>query len=173
MGVESKPGQGSRFWFRARVGHVAPGADRRKVNRVSPDDAPAAARALDWVGMSNIALPIRVATAGGDPIQVAASVDVAVDLRRSSPNFGKWVGAMLSADNKQQLWIPPGFAHGFVVLSDTADFLYKTTDYYAPKHERSIAWNDPAIGITWPPGLQPQLTTKDQNAKLLAEAELF
>jgi len=76
--------------------------------------------------------------------------DVAVDVRRSSPTFGKWAGTLISAENKRQLWIPPGFAHGFLVLSDSADFLYKTTDYYAPEHERSILWNDPDIGIDWP-----------------------
>ena len=98
--------------------------------------------------------------------------DVAVDIRKSSPTFGQWEGVHLSADNHKQLWVPPGFAHGFVVLSDSADFLYKTTDYYAPAHERCIAWNDPAIGITWPPGLQPKLSAKDQAATPLAEAEL-
>lgn len=98
--------------------------------------------------------------------------DVAVDLRRSSPTFGQWVGETLSADNKRQLWIPQGFAHGFVVLSETAEFLYKTTDYYAPAHERCIAWNDPAIGIVWPQGLQPQLSAKDQAGLPLAQAPL-
>ena len=98
--------------------------------------------------------------------------DVAVDIRRSSPTFGQWVGAHLTAENKHQLWVPEGFAHGFIVLSETAEFLYKTTDYYAPAHERCIAWNDPAIGITWPQGLQPQLSAKDQAAKPLAEEEL-
>jgi dTDP-4-dehydrorhamnose 3,5-epimerase len=99
--------------------------------------------------------------------------DVAVDVRKSSPTFGKWVGVTLSADNKRQLWIPPGFAHGFVVTSDSAEFLYKTTDYWAPEHERSIAWNDTAIGIQWPAGLVPTLSGKDQLGKLLADAEVF
>ncbi len=99
--------------------------------------------------------------------------DVAVDLRKSSPTFGQWVGAMLSAQNKHQLWVPAGFAHGFVVLSDTAEFLYKTTDYYAPEHERCIAWDDPAIGIQWPMGGEPALSTKDRQGKPLAEAEHF
>lgn len=102
-----------------------------------------------------------------------AVFDVAVDLRKSSPTFGKWVGATLTADNKQQLWVPEGFAHGFVVLSDTAEFLYKTTDYYAPAHERSIAWNDPAIGIQWPAGLVPQLSAKDKAGVSLQQAEVF
>ena len=99
--------------------------------------------------------------------------DVAVDIRKGSPTFGKWVGAILSAQNNLQMWVPEGFAHGFVVLSGTADFLYKTTDYYAPAHERAILWNDPAIGIEWPFDWQPQLSAKDVNAKTLAEAEVF
>jgi dTDP-4-dehydrorhamnose 3,5-epimerase len=99
--------------------------------------------------------------------------DVAVDLRKSSPTFGQWVGAELSEDNHRQLWVPPGFAHGFVVTSESADFLYKTTDYYAPQHERCIAWNDPAIGIAWPLAEPPQLSAKDQAGGLLAQAEVF
>lgn len=99
--------------------------------------------------------------------------DVAVDLRRSSPTFGQWVGQRLSAENKHQLWIPEGFAHGFVVLSDTAECLYKATDYYAPEHERCIAWNDPAIGIQWPIEGTPVLSVKDRQGKVLAEAECF
>ncbi|MBS0507011.1 MAG: dTDP-4-dehydrorhamnose 3,5-epimerase, partial [Proteobacteria bacterium] len=98
--------------------------------------------------------------------------DVAVDIRQGSPTFGQWVGAELSEDNQHQLWVPPGFAHGFVVLSDTADFLYKTTDYYAPQHERCIAWNDPQLAIAWPYPGQPQLSAKDQAGKSLAEAQL-
>jgi dTDP-4-dehydrorhamnose 3,5-epimerase len=99
--------------------------------------------------------------------------DVAVDIRKSSPTFGKWVGEVLSADNKRMLWVPAGFAHGFVVLSDTAEFLYKTTDYWAPEFERSIAWNDPVIGIQWPIQGPPILSAKDQQGKSLAEAEHF
>ena len=99
--------------------------------------------------------------------------DVAVDLRKSSKTFGQWVGEILSAENKRQLWIPEGFAHGFVVLSETAEFLYKTTDYYAPAFERSILWNDPATGIRWPINDAPQLSGKDQQGKLLAQAETF
>ncbi|GAB2742931.1 dTDP-4-dehydrorhamnose 3,5-epimerase [Melaminivora jejuensis] len=99
--------------------------------------------------------------------------DVAVDIRRGSPTFGQWVGAELSEDNQHQLWVPPGFAHGFVVLSDSADFLYKTTDYYAPEHERCIAWNDPQLAICWPDaGVAVQLSAKDQVGRLLAEADL-
>ena len=99
--------------------------------------------------------------------------DVAVDLRKNSKTFGQWVGQILSAENKLQLWIPPGFAHGFVVLSESAEFLYKTTDYYAPDLERCIAWNDPTIGIRWPEGLQPQLSAKDQLGVPFAQAEVF
>ena len=100
--------------------------------------------------------------------------DVAVDIRKSSPTFGQWVGAELSEDNQHQLWVPPGFAHGFVVLSETADFLYKTTDYYAPQHERCIAWNDPQLAIAWPDiGMAPLLSAKDQRGLGLAEAPVF
>lgn len=99
--------------------------------------------------------------------------DVAVDLRRSSPTFGRWVGTELSEDNKRQFWVPPGFAHGFVVTSDSADFLYKTTEYYAPEHERCVAWNDPTIGIQWPAGIQPVLSEKDQRGAALGQAEVF
>jgi len=99
--------------------------------------------------------------------------DVAVDLRKSSPTFGRWVGAELSEANHRQLWVPPGFAHGFLVTSESADFLYKTTDYYAPEHERCIAWNDPAIGIQWPLEAAPVLSGKDQLGKLLSQAEVY
>ena len=99
--------------------------------------------------------------------------DVAVDLRRSSPNFGRWVGMNLSADNHRQLWIPPGFAHGFVVLSESAQFLYKTTDYWFPEHERSIVWNDPDIGIAWPIEGEPVLAAKDAAGKRLADADVY
>lgn len=99
--------------------------------------------------------------------------DVAVDLRRSSPTFGKWVGIALSADNKRQLWIPEGFAHGFYVVSETAEFLYKTTDYYAPEHERSIRWNDPQLAINWPITTGPILSQKDREGLRFDEAEYF
>lgn len=99
--------------------------------------------------------------------------DVAVDLRRSSATFGQWVSAHLSAENKHQLWVPEGFAHGFVVLSDTAEFLYKTTDYYAPAHERCILWNDATLAIQWPAGIQPILSAKDAQGKPFIEAEVF
>lgn len=99
--------------------------------------------------------------------------DVAVDLRKSSPTFGNWVGITLSAANRRQLWVPEGFAHGFVVTSDHAEFLYKTTDYWAPEFERSILWNDPAIGIEWPLDGEPLLSGKDKVGMLLANADVF
>lgn len=105
---------------------------------------------------------------------VAGSVfDVAVDLRRSSPTFGKWVGEVLSAENKKQLWIPEGFAHGFVVLSESAEFLYKTTDYWAPEFERSVLWNDTDLNISWPITTPPLLSGKDTNGATLKAAEVF
>ncbi|MDE3739125.1 dTDP-4-dehydrorhamnose 3,5-epimerase [Pseudomonas resinovorans] len=99
--------------------------------------------------------------------------DVVVDLRRSSPNFGKWAGIVLSADNKRQLWVPEGFAHGFVVLSEYAEFLYKTTDYYAPEHERCIRWDDPDLAIDWPLAEAPQLSAKDKAGVNFKDADLF
>ena len=103
-----------------------------------------------------------------------AVFDVAVDIRKSSPTFGQWVGAELSADNHRQLWVPPGFAHGFVVLSETAEFLYKTTDYYAPEYERCIVWSDPDLAIDWPDvGIDPLLSAKDSAGYLLAQADCF
>jgi dTDP-4-dehydrorhamnose 3,5-epimerase len=103
-----------------------------------------------------------------------SAYDVAVDIRRGSPSFGRWVGVELSEDNHRQLWVPTGFAHGFLVTSDSADFLYKTTDYYAPEHERCIAWDDPELGIKWPlQGMTPSLSSKDQAGLRLAEAGVF
>lgn len=106
-------------------------------------------------------------------VVVGEVFDVAVDLRRSSPTFGKWVGAILSADNKKQLWVPEGFGHGFVVLSEAAEFLYRTTDYWAPEHERCIIWNDPDIGIEWPIDQHPILSPKDAAGALFREAEVY
>ncbi len=99
--------------------------------------------------------------------------DVAVDIRKSSATFGRWVGVRLSAENKRQFWVPEGFAHGFVVLSETADFLYLTTSFYAPEHERAIAWNDPDLGIDWPVRGEPVLSARDRQAPLLRDAEVF
>nr|WP_315261623.1 dTDP-4-dehydrorhamnose 3,5-epimerase [uncultured Duganella sp.] len=121
-------------------------------------------------------LHYQIQQAQGKLVRATAGAvfDVAVDIRKSSPTFGQWYGIELSAENKRQMWIPPGFAHGFVVTSDTAEFLYKTTDYWAPEHERAILWNDPAIGIDWPQlDAAPLLSGKDQAALLLAEAEVF
>jgi dTDP-4-dehydrorhamnose 3,5-epimerase len=112
----------------------------------------------------------------GKLVRVASGevLDIAVDIRRQSPTFGQSVSVLLSAQNNRQLWIPEGFAHGFVVLSETADFLYKTTDYYNPAAERCIAWNDPTLAIDWQlDGLEPRLSGKDQQGKALAEADLF
>jgi len=99
--------------------------------------------------------------------------DVVVDMRKSSPTFGRWVGAMLSDANHKQIWIPPGFAHGFVVLSESAEFLYKTTDYWYPEHERSLLWNDATVGIEWPIDFEPKLAAKDAAGKPFGQAELF
>ena len=111
----------------------------------------------------------------GKLVRVTAGevLDVAVDIRRSSPHFGKWVAVRLSAENHRQLWVPEGFAHGFVVLSDHAEFLYKTTDYYQPSAERSLLWNDPTLAIDWELTEAPQLSAKDQAGKPLMEADLF
>jgi dTDP-4-dehydrorhamnose 3,5-epimerase len=116
-------------------------------------------------------LHYQVQNAQGKLVRVTQGTvfDVAVDIRKGSPTFGQWVGEMLSAENKRQLWIPAGLAHGFVVLSDTAEFLYKTTEYYAPEHERCIAWDDPTLAIDWQlAGLQPRLSVKDQAGSAFA-----
>jgi dTDP-4-dehydrorhamnose 3,5-epimerase len=120
-------------------------------------------------------LHYQIQQAQGKLVRVTAGsvFDVAVDLRKSSPTFGQWHGVELSAENRRQFWIPPGFAHGFVVTSDFAEFLYKTTDYYAPAHERSLLWNDPAIGIDWPVDGAPLLSAKDQKGLPLADADVF
>lgn len=121
-------------------------------------------------------LHYQIQQAQGKLVRVVAGevYDVAVDIRRSSPTFGKWVGAHLSAENKAQFWVPAGFAHGFVVLSDTAEFLYKTTDYYAPAHEQCIAWNDPFLNIQWPDlGEAPKLSAKDAAGNLWDKAKFF
>ena len=106
-------------------------------------------------------------------VVVGEVFDVAVDLRTGSPNFGEWVGIHLSAENKRQFWVPPGFAHGFLVLSAAAEFLYKTTDYYAPEYERSLLWNDPELGIDWPVDGDPILSVKDQAGVRFKDAEVF
>jgi dTDP-4-dehydrorhamnose 3,5-epimerase len=106
-------------------------------------------------------------------VVVGEVFDVVVDLRRSSPTFGKWEGVHLSAENQRQLWVPPGFAHGFYVTSERAEFLYKTTDYWHPEHERSLLWNDPALGIAWPLDGEPTVAAKDAAGRLLADSETF
>ncbi|MFK3972704.1 dTDP-4-dehydrorhamnose 3,5-epimerase [Pseudomonas sp. NPDC087358] len=120
-------------------------------------------------------LHYQIENAQGKLVRVTAGsvLDIAVDIRRSSPNFGKWFGLELSAENAKQLWIPPGFAHGFLVLSDYAEFLYKTTDYYTPSAERCIRWNDPELAIDWGLTEEPRLSAKDQVGKPLADADLF
>ncbi len=121
-------------------------------------------------------LHYQIRQAQGKLVRVVAGevFDVAVDLRRSSPTFGRWVGEILSADNKRQLWIPPGMAHGFVVLSESAEFLYKATDYWAPEHERCIAWNDPTLAVAWPSvGGAPLLSGKDAKGVAFPHAEVY
>ena len=120
-------------------------------------------------------LHYQIDNAQGKLVRVTAGkvLDVAVDIRRSSPTFGQWVAVELSAENARQLWVPEGFAHGFVVLSDYAEFLYKTTDYYTPSAERCISWNDPDLAIDWQLDAAPQLSAKDQQGNSLKEAELF
>jgi dTDP-4-dehydrorhamnose 3,5-epimerase len=122
-------------------------------------------------------LHYQINHAQGKLVRVVAGevFDVAVDLRRSSPAFGRWAGFRLSAENKRMLWVPPGFAHGFYVLSPSAEFLYKCTDYWSPDDERTIVWNDPAVGVNWPliDGRPPLLSAKDQAGRTLAEAECF
>ncbi len=121
-------------------------------------------------------LHYQIQQAQGKLVRVTAGEvwDIAVDIRRSSPTFGKWVGVSLSAENKKMLWIPAGFAHGFVVLSESAEFLYKTTDYWAPEHERCIIWNDPDLAIDWHlGGATPLLSAKDHAGKRLRDAETF
>ena len=121
-------------------------------------------------------LHYQIQQAQGKLVRVCAGevFDVAVDLRKSSRYFGQWTGCLLSAENKRQFWVPAGFAHGFVVLSDTAEFLYKTTDYYAKEHERAIAWNDPDLAIDWHlNGIEPTLSAKDKVASSFKDAEVF
>ncbi len=120
-------------------------------------------------------LHYQIEQAQGKLVRVVAGevYDVAVDIRKTSPNFGKWVGVHLSEQNKKQLWVPEGFAHGFVVLSDMAEFLYRTTDYYAPEHERCIIWNDPDLAIDWPLDSQPKLSDKDAVGTLFKEADVY
>jgi dTDP-4-dehydrorhamnose 3,5-epimerase len=120
-------------------------------------------------------LHYQIQQAQGKLVRVTAGAvfDVAVDIRRQSATFGQWVGVVLSAENKRQMWVPAGFAHGFLVMEDNTEFLYKTTDYYAPQHERCIRWDDPLIAIDWPLTTPPNLSAKDQLGFSLAQAEVF
>lgn len=120
-------------------------------------------------------LHYQIEQAQGKLVRVVAGevYDVAVDIRKSSLTFGRWVGVHLSEENKKQLWVPEGFAHGFLVLSDRAEFLYRTTDYYAPEHERCIIWNDPDLAIDWPVDVEPQLSRKDAEGTLFKDAEVY
>ena len=120
-------------------------------------------------------LHYQIRQAQGKLVRVVAGevFDVVVDLRRSSPTFGRWIGERLSAENKKMMWIPAGLAHGFSVLSEYSDFLYKTTDYWAPQHERTLLWNDPELGVAWPLTGEPILAAKDKAGKRLSEAEVF
>ncbi|HAT33127.1 MAG TPA: dTDP-4-dehydrorhamnose 3,5-epimerase [Janthinobacterium sp.] len=151
--------------FNARVFHELSGVKAEFVQDNHSKSARNVLRGLHY----------QIAQPQGKLVRVTAGAvfDVAVDLRKSSATFGCWVGLELSAQNKRQLWIPPGFAHGFMVTSDAAEFLYKTTDYWAPEHERTLLWNDPALGIAWPLDGQPLLSGKDQCGKPLADAEVF
>ncbi|GAB7521237.1 dTDP-4-dehydrorhamnose 3,5-epimerase [Paraburkholderia sp. 2C] len=117
----------------------------------------------------------QIQHAQGKLVRVVAGevFDVVVDIRRRSPNFGKWVGFNLSAENHRQMWVPEGFAHGFLVLSETADFLYKTTDYWYPEYERCLAWNDPGVGIQWPMEGEPVMAEKDRAGRNLSEADVY
>jgi dTDP-4-dehydrorhamnose 3,5-epimerase len=120
-------------------------------------------------------LHYQILQAQGKLVRVTAGevFDVAVDIRKSSPTFGQWFGTRLSAENRRMMWVPAGFAHGFLVLSEFAEFLYKTTDFYAPHFERCIRWDDPAIAIQWPLDASPQLSAKDEQGSMLKDAELF
>jgi dTDP-4-dehydrorhamnose 3,5-epimerase len=120
-------------------------------------------------------LHYQISQAQGKLVRVVAGevFDVAVDIRRSSPTFGKWVGARLSAENKVQMWVPAGFAHGFITLSESAEFLYKTTDYWAREYERCIVWDDPSIAVDWPIDVVPVLSEKDRHGSLLRDAEVY
>ena len=154
--------------YNARTFHEAAGLDVHFVQDNHSRSAKGVLRGLHYQLQQAQGKLVRV---------VRGSVfDVAVDLRKASPTFGLWAGVELSEENQRQVWIPPGFAHGFLVTSDSADFLYKTTDYYAPQHERCLLWNDPVVGVAWPLAQidgAPQLSAKDVAGKGLADCEVF
>ena len=151
--------------FNARVFAQALGRDVQFVQDNHSKSAKGVLRGLHY----------QVKNVQGKLVRVTAGevYDVAVDLRRSSPTFGKWVSVTLSAANRQMLWVPEGFAHGFMVTSESAEFLYKTTDYYAPEHERSLLWNDPDLGISWPLSGAPLLKPNDERGTPFKQAETF
>lgn len=148
--------------FNQHVFETATGLSRRFVQDNHSRSAKGVLRGLHY----------QVVQPQGKLVRVCAGevFDVAVDVRRASPTFGQWVGVVLSAENKRQMWIPEGFAHGFLTLSESADVLYKATDYHAPQHERCIRWDDPALGIAWPGGMAPLLSAKDLNGVSLDDA---
>lgn len=151
--------------WNARTFHAATGIDAHFVQDNHSRSARGVLRGIHYQLVKPQGKLVRVVT--------GSVFDVAVDLRRSSPRFGRWVGAELSADNKRQMWIPAGFGHGFVVLSDCADFLYKTTEYWIKEHDRTVRWDDPRIGVAWPLDGEPVLAARDANAPLLRDAEVF
>ncbi len=151
--------------FNERVFRQATGVDRPFVQDNHSHSAQGVLRGLHYQIQQPQGKLVRVVR--------GAVFDVAVDIRKRSPTFGQWVGVELSEDNHRQLWIPPGLAHGFLVLSASADFLYKTTDYYAPEHERCIAWDDPQLAIAWPAHLRPQLSAKDAAGVPFSQAPYF
>lgn len=150
--------------FNERAFEAATGLQRRFVQENHSRSARGVLRGLHY----------QLEQAQGKLVRVCVGeiFDVAVDVRRGSPTFGQWVGAHLSAENKRQLWIPEGYAHGFLTLSESAEVLYRTTDYYAPEHERCIRWNDPDLAIAWPPGQAPILSAKDRQGACLKDARL-
>ncbi|WP_371231536.1 dTDP-4-dehydrorhamnose 3,5-epimerase [Pseudomonas sp. QE6] len=161
-------GDSRGFFFESYNQQKFEQAIARKVNFVQDNHSRSARGVLRG-------LHYQIQQAQGKLVRVVQGTvfDVAVDIRRNSPTFGQWVGQVLSEENKLQMWIPEGFAHGFLVLSDSAEFLYKTTDFWAPEHERCIAWNDPELAIDWPLDAEPILSGKDREGRRLADAELF
>ena len=151
--------------FNQQVFNVATGLDVHFVQDNHSRSAHGVLRGLHY----------QISQPQGKLVRVASGevLDIAVDIRQSSPTFGKWVSVLLTGENHRQVWVPPGFAHGFVVLSETADFLYKTTDYYAPQFERAVLWNDPALGINWQLKTEPKLSAKDLLGLPLAQAPVF
>ena len=151
--------------FNERAWHDLTGLDTRFVQHNHSRSAGGVLRGLHYQIQQPQGKLVRVTT--------GEVFDVAVDIRKSSPNFGQWFGTLLSAENKLQMWVPAGFAHGFCVISETAEFLYLTTDYWAPEHERCIAWDDPDLAIDWPLTATPNVSSKDREGRLFRDADLF